>query len=191
MTIRYMAWAICIFAVVQSATCAQALDATEALATQKEKLKALSMMDGHWRGNAWIMTPSGQREEITQTERIGPLLDGAVKVIEGRGYDSDGKTQFNAFGVIAYDLQQQELVMRSYAQGRMGDFVVQLTDDGYIWEIPAGPAAIRYTAKINDGKWLEYGERIVPDREPVRFFEMNLQRLGDTDWPALQPVPRK
>jgi len=30
----------------------------------------------------------------------------------------------------------------------------------------------------------EVGDRLLPGREPSRFFEMNLQRVGDTDWPA-------
>jgi hypothetical protein len=56
--------------------------------------------------------------------------------------------------------------------------------DGYVWEIPAGPATIRYTAVIKDGAWREVGDRIVPDKEPVRFFEINLKRVGDSSWPA-------
>jgi hypothetical protein len=43
---------------------------------------------------------------------------------------------------------------------------------------------IRYTAVIKDGAWLEVGDRITPGKDPVRFFEMNLKRVGDTTWPA-------
>jgi hypothetical protein len=163
----------------------------DAVETQKKQLQALSFMDGTWRGSAWIILPTGQREEMTQTERIGPMLDGAVKVVEGRGYDESGKTVFNAFAVIAYDAQKKQLVMRSYAEGRMGDFPIGPRDDGYSWEISAGPAKIRYTATIKDGKFVEYGERIVGDRPPVRFFEMNQKRLSDSDWPAAGAVKPK
>jgi hypothetical protein len=38
---------------------------------------------------------------------------------------------------------------------------------------------------------LEVGERILPGREPVRFFEMNLKRVGDTNWPAAGAIPPK
>jgi hypothetical protein len=62
----------------------------------------LAFMDGVWRGPAWVIGPSGERHTITQTERIGPFLDGSVKVIEGRGYDSEGKVTFDAFGTISY-----------------------------------------------------------------------------------------
>jgi len=43
---------------------------------------------------------------------------------------------------------------------------------------------IRYTAVIADGAWKEVGDRIAPDKEPVRFFEMTLKRVGDTSWPV-------
>ena len=35
------------------------------------------------------LTPQGRREMI-QAERIGPFLDGSVRVMEGRGYTADG-----------------------------------------------------------------------------------------------------
>jgi hypothetical protein len=41
--------------------------------------------------------------------------------------------------------------MRSYAQGRVGDFAFKPTADGFAWEIPAGPVTIRYTATIKEG----------------------------------------
>jgi hypothetical protein len=59
-----------------------------------------------------------------------------------------------------------------------------------MWEIPAGPMTIRYTAVIKDGSWKEVGDRIIPGHAPVRFFEMELKRVGDTDWPAAGAIPR-
>jgi hypothetical protein len=165
-------------------------DPAALLAAQRAAMAPLAMMDGVWRGNAWTILPSG-RHEITQTERIGPFLGGSVKVIEGRGYDPDGTVTFNAFGTISYDPARHVYTLHSYAQGRSGDFTLTPTADGYVWEIPAGPMTIRYTATIRDGAWREVGDRIVPGREPVRFFEMNLRRVGDTDWPAAGAVPRQ
>ena len=60
------------------------------LAAQREAMRRLSFMDGVWRGPAWTILPSGEKHSITQTERIGPFLDGSVKVIEGRGYYASG-----------------------------------------------------------------------------------------------------
>jgi len=75
--------------------------------------------------------------------------------------------------------------------GNAGDFALTPTPDGYVWEIPAGPMTIRYSATIRDGAWKEVGDRIVPGQDPVRFFEMNLTRIGDTDWPAGGAIPPK
>jgi len=163
-------------------------DLAKVIAAQREAMVKLSYMDGIWRGPAWTIRPSGEKHSITQTERIGPFLDGSVKVIEGRGYDANGKVTFNAFGTISYDPAAGVYTMHSYAFGYVGDFALTLTVDGFVWEIPAGPAKIRYTAIVKEGTWREVGDRIMPDKEPVRIFEMDLKRIGDTNWPAAGAV---
>lgn len=167
-------------------------DPATLIAAQREAMKALAAMDGVWRGPAQTTMPDGEKRKVTQTERIGPFLDGSVKVIEGRGYRADGSVGFNAFAVVSFDPATKKYSMHSYAQGRAGDFAFRPTTDGYEWEIPLGPTAkIRYTATIRDGTLHEVGDRIIPDREPVRFFEMTLKRVGDTSWPAADPVPMR
>src|SRR6478672_10643990 len=164
-------------------------DPAAAIAAQREAMAPLAYMDGVWRGPAATTLPSGEVHKVTQTERIGPFLDGSVKVIEGRGYGADGKVSFNALGIISYNPATNGYTLHSHALGQVGDFVLQRKPDGYVWEIPAGPGTtIRYTAVIKDGAWHEVGDRIAPDKDPVRFFEMNLKRVGDTDWPAGNPV---
>lgn len=163
-------------------------DSVALLAAQRDALASLAFMDGVWRGSARTVLPSGEMHAITQTERIGPLLGGSVKVIEGRGYDADGKTTFNALGIISYNVATKSYSMRSYAMGLAGDFPVMLTSDGFAWEIPAGPATIRYQAIVKDDLWVEVGDRIVPGKDPVRFFEMRLSRVGDSEWPQAGAV---
>lgn len=158
-------------------------DAGPRIAAQKEALAKLAMLDGTWRGPAWIIMADG-KHALTQTERVGPFLDGAVRMIEGRGYGEGGSVHFNAFAVVSYDPDKKTYSMRSYAMGRAGDFPLTPTADGFVWETSAGPATIRYTATVKDGTWHEFGERIVPGGESFRFFEMTLTRVGDTDWPA-------
>jgi hypothetical protein len=159
-------------------------DSAALLAAQRDAMRSLARMDGVWRGQAKTTVPGGQVRTIIQTERIGPMLGGTLKVIEGRGHDENGTVVFNAFGVVSYDVGTATYSMRSHAQGLAGDFAFKPTPDGFSWEIPAGPATIRYTATIHDGTLHEVGDRIVPGAEPVRFFEMTLKRVGDTDWPA-------
>jgi len=161
------------------------------IAAQREGMAPLAYMNGVWRGPATVTLPSGEVRNVTQTERIGPFLDGSVKVMEGRGYEPDGRVAFNAFGIISYDPATKKYTMHSYAQGYQGDFGITPTADGYTWEIPAGPMTIRYTAVVKDGKWREVGDRIMPGRPPVRFFEMNLVRVGDSDWPGAGAISPK
>jgi hypothetical protein len=170
---------------------AQRPDPQALVAAQKAALAPLAWMDGHWRGEARHIGPDGVAHVVVQTERVGPMLDGAIKVIEGRGYNADGSTGFNAFAVLGWDARRQALSMRSHAMGMAGDYAVRTTADGFVWEIPAGPMTIRYTAAIKDGTWHEVGDRIAADGTTSRFFEMTLTRLGDSDWPAAGAVPMR
>ena len=86
------------------------------IAAQREAMKRFAFMDGVWRGPAWTILPSGDKATVTQTERIGPFLDGSVKVIEGRGYDVGGVVKFNAFGIISYNLGTRAYTFHSYAR---------------------------------------------------------------------------
>lgn len=166
-------------------------DPATRIAAQREAMGALSSIDGTWRGPAWTILPTGEKHTLTQTERVGSFLGGSVKVIEGRGYEADGTIGFNAFGIVSYEPDSKAYTLHSYAMGNSGDYALTPNADGYVWEIPAGPMTIRYTAVIKDGTWHEVGDRIAPGRDPVRFFEMTLTRVGDTDWPAAGAVPPK
>ncbi len=110
-------------------------------------------------------------------------------VIEGRGYDQDGKVAFNAFAIISFDAKAAAYNFRSYAHGQTGDFVFKPTDDGFSWDIPAGPATIRYTAVITRDTWTETGVRLVPGQDPVPMVTLELKRIGDGNWPAAGAVP--
>ena len=166
-------------------------DPAPLMAAQREAMAALQAMNGVWRGPAWTLLPTGEKHHIVQTERIGPFLDGTLKVIEGRGYEPDGRLSFNAFAVISFNPATRTYNFRSHALGQSGDFAFAPTPDGYTWEIPAGPTTIRYTAVIKDGVLREVGDRIAPGREPQRFFEMTLQRVSDSDWPGAGAIAPK
>jgi hypothetical protein len=166
-------------------------DPVTLISTQREAMKRFAILDGVWRGSAWYMQPSGEKHQLTQTERVGPFLDGSVKVIEGRGYDGDGRVSFNALGIISFNAQTNTYSIHSYAQGQAGDFVITPTDEGYQWEIPAGPMKIRYNAIFSDNTWKEVGERVSPDGTSIVFYEMTLNRIADTDWPSAGAIAPK
>ena len=166
-------------------------DPAPRLAAQKKALEALAFLDGEWRGPAWSLLPDGSKHEVTQTERVGPMLGGSVRVIEGRGYEKDGTVGFNAFAIVSWDIEAKALRMRSYAQGRSGDYPVTVRPDGFSWEIPAGPATIRYTATIEGDSWHEVGHYVVTGQEPRQILDMTLTRIGDSEWPAAGAVGAK
>lgn len=159
-------------------------DLDERIAAQREAMERLAFMDGSWTGGALIKTGAGETRSITQTERVGPLLGGTIKLIEGRGYEADGTLSFNAFAVISYDVDRDAYTMRSYAFGHSGDYAFTPGKDGFTWEIPAGETTIRFSAEFEDGSWRQTGEYVLPGGEAFRYFEMDLERVGDADWLA-------
>jgi hypothetical protein len=183
--------AVCLASAATPAAAQGPYDPATRIAAQRIAMARLAYLDGVWRGPAWTLTPQGRREMV-QAERIGPFLDGSVRVMEGRGYVADGAVAFNAFGVVSFDPVTSRYSLTSWAMGFSGTFPLRLTDDGYVWEAPAGPGAImRYTAVVQGDSWHEIGERIVAGAPPVRIVELNLRRVGDTSWPAAGPVPMR
>ena len=155
---------------------------------QREAMARLAFMDGEWRGTAVINGPGG-RVTLTQTERVGPHLGGSIRVVEGRGYAADGATQFNAFAIIARDERTQAYTFHAYAQGYQGDYPFEATEDGFRWQTPAGPgASIQYVATIKDGRWHEVGHFVREGQTPLPYIEMDLRRVGDSDWPGAGAV---
>ena len=157
--------------------------------TLAKGMAKLSFMRGVWRGPASGTGADGKQYSVTQTERMGPMLGGDIIVIEGRGYNADNTTGFNAFAVVSWDARADKYEIRSYAQGYAGTFELKLTKDGYVWETPAGPNAImKFTATVKGDSWREVGEYVAKDKPPMKTFEMNLEKVGDTDWPLGAPI---
>lgn len=156
---------------------------------QREAMQALSWMDGEWVGEATISMGPGAGASHPHTERIGPMLGGSIKVIEGRSAGgADGAPAFNAFAVVSWDDATDRYMMRSYANGQAGDFPLQATADGFSWSTPARGGEMRYVTTFQDGEWVEIGHFVMPGREPMKVIELRLRRRGDTTWPAGDPV---
>ena len=148
----------------------------------------LAFMFGQWVGPATGQSQAGSFL-ITQTERVGPMLEGDIVVIEGRGYSDQEETMFNAFAVVSKTGKDGGWEMRSYAQGRAGTFPFTITDTGYVWSLPAGPnARMVYTATIEGDTWHQIGEYTPDAGAPRQVFEMSLTRTADTDWPRASAV---
>ncbi|HYC67512.1 DUF1579 domain-containing protein [Brevundimonas sp.] len=156
---------------------------------QRDAMQALSWMDGEWVGEATIFMGPGAGAGHPHTERIGPILGGSIKVIEGRSAGSaDGSPAFNAFAIVSWDDAADRYMMRSYANGHAGDFPLEATADGFSWTTPARGGEMRYVTTFKDGEWVEVGHFAMPGRDPMKVIELRLRRRGATDWPAGDPV---
>jgi hypothetical protein len=162
--------------------------AVQATAELAAPMAELSFLRGVWEGKAHGMGQNGPFE-VTQVERVGPMLGGDILVIEGRGFHPDGTTGFNAFGIMSFDPRTHKYEMRSYAQGHSGTFEIQLTSTGFRWELPVGPkAVIRFTTTVQGDSWHEQGVLAIEGQPPKAVFEMDLHRVRDTDWPLGSPA---
>ena len=161
-------------------------DPAARMAAQREAMKALAFLDGEWRGTARTDEVPG---EMRHTERVGTLLDGTIRLVEGRAYDPAGKTLFNAFAIISYDPVRRAYSLRSHAMGFAGDYPLTVRPDGFSWSHQAGPGAVvRYTATVKNGEWHEVGERVAGDAAPVKTVELRVKRTGAGAWPQAGAV---
>jgi hypothetical protein len=156
----------------------------EGSAEQRQAMQALSWMDGEWVGEAKISMGPGRTVTHPHTERIGPMLGGSIRVIEGRSVNPDGSAAFNAFAVVSWDDAADRYMMRSYANGQAGDFPLEATADGFRWTTPAPGGEMRFVTTFKDSEWVEVGDFVMAGRDPMRVIELRLRRRGDTGWPA-------
>lgn len=178
------------FAISSAPALAQApLDRTTTVAAQREAMARLAFMDGAWRGPSWTVTTKG-RLDLILTERIGTLLGGTLRVLNGLGYRADGSFGYQALGVIAYDPRTRSYSLTAWSMGSARVFPLEVTEDGFRWETTAADGtSIRYRALIRAGEWHEVGERVSASGAVTRVTEIRMRRIGDSAWPAGSPVP--
>jgi len=70
-----------------------------------------------------------------------------------------------------------------FSTGDIGPFLFTIN--------PLGDQILLLGGKDSDPCSGRLGDRIVPGKDTVRFFEMNLQRVGDTDWPGASAISPK
>lgn len=143
---------------------------------QRDAMKKLAFLAGHWSGPATISRGPGEPLRLTQTERVEYKLDGLVLLIEGRSTGADGKAQFEALATIAYDDASKTYRFRAYNGGRYLDTELAVQTDGFGWGFDAGPAKIRNTMHLTaKGEWQETTDVTFGDNPPHRSVEMLLE----------------
>jgi hypothetical protein len=151
---------------------------------QQEAMKALAFLDGEWRGPSKLLRKDGWTPMV-QTERAGTMLDGTVRMIESRGYEADGRQSYNALAIISYDPDSKSYSMRSYSSGRSGDHPLEVTANGFAWEIQSNAqVAIRYEAVVKNGVWTQTATRVPTKGDPEKYVEFSARRIRSGSWPA-------
>ena len=123
---------------------------------QREAMKKLAFLAGHWSGSASISRGPGEPLHLTQTENVQFKLDGLVLLIEGQSTGPDGKAQFQALATVSYDDVSRTYRFRAYNDGHYVDTELTAQTDGFAWGFNAGPAKIQNTMHITaKGEWQE------------------------------------
>ena len=145
---------------------------------QREAMRKLSFLAGHWSGPVTIVRGPGEPLHLTQTEDVEYKLDGLALLIEGKSTSADGQVQFSALATIAYDDTSHTYRFRAYHDGHYLDTELSVPANGFSWSFTAGPAHIVNTMHLTSkGEWDEVTEATVGSNPPHRTVDMLLQHL--------------
>jgi len=126
----------------------------------------LKVFDGIWVGTAEAVAPDGTTHRFEQMERIGPMLAGEIRVMEGKARDPKGKTLHNAFTV--FSVTKDGIEMRSWTPGRAGSRIIELTKEGYNWRTSIGGLGDHGLQDLDSGRSLERDWRASSARQGTR-----------------------
>ncbi|HKC12213.1 MAG TPA: hypothetical protein VKI41_09285 [Vicinamibacteria bacterium] len=145
---------------------------------QREAMRKMSFLAGHWSGPVSIFRGPGEALHLTQTEDVEYKLDGLVLLVEGKSTSADGKVVFSALATIAYDDASHTYRFRAYHEGHYLDTELLVPADGFSWSFVVGPARIVNTMRLTSkGEWQEVTEATVGGKPLHRSVEMLLQHL--------------
>jgi|SRR6266851_1505419 len=68
---------------------------------QREAMRKLSFLAGHWSGPVTVVRGPGEALHLTQTEDVEYKLDGLALLVEGKSTSADGIVLFSALATIA------------------------------------------------------------------------------------------
>jgi len=142
---------------------------------QREAMRKLSFLAGHWSGTVAIARGPGEPLHLTQTEDVEYKLDGLVLLVQGKSTSADGKVMFSSLATIAYDDASQTYHFRAYNDGHYLDTELSVPANGFSWGFTAGPAHIVNTMQLTGkGEWGEVTDVTVGGNPPHRSVDMLL-----------------
>ena len=173
-----MKTAFSIFALCFSLSLAAQQPASNSADAQREAMRKLSFLAGHWSGPVSVVRGPGEPLHLTQTEDVEYKLDGLVLLVEGKSTGAAGKLSFSALATISYDDVSHTYRFRAYNDGHYVDTELSATSDGFSWSFAAGPAHIANTMHLTGkGEWAEVTEVTFGNNPPRRSVDMLLQHL--------------
>jgi hypothetical protein len=144
--------------------------------TQRDAMRKLSFLAGHWSGPVTIVQGPGEALHLAQTEDVEFKLDGLVLLVEGQSTSTDGKVLFSALATIAYDDASRTYRFRAYNDGHYLDTELAVSPNGFSWGFTAGPAHIVSTMHLTGkGGWGEVTDVTVGSNPAHRSVDMLLQ----------------
>jgi hypothetical protein len=148
----------------------------DSLKVQREAMRKLSFLAGHWSGPVTIIRGRAEPLHLTQTEEVDYKLDGLVVLWFKAKASADGRTQFSALATIAYDDASHTYRLRADNDGRYLDTELSVPGNGFSWSFTAGAARMVNTMHLTgNGEWNEVTEETVGSNPPQRSLEMLLQ----------------
>jgi len=150
--------------------------------TQREAMKKLGFLAGHWSGEARILRGPGQFMEMAQTETAEFKLGGLVLMIEGVGRaEAEGTPVLQAIGLISFDDESETYWLRAFNDGRWLESEVKLMegDRAISWGFTLGEIKTNSTLRLNEqGEWTEYAEITIGDRPPQKLMDLVVRRVS-------------
>lgn len=174
--IRSGATATAVFLVLFSSALTAQQPPSNGSDVQREAMRKLAFLAGHWSGPVTIVRGPGEPLHLTQSENVQYKLDGLVLLIEGKSTGVDGKAQFQALATIAFDDASHTYRFRAYNDGRYLDTELTALADGFSWGFTAGPAHIVNTMHLTTkGEWREATQVTVGSSPPRHSVDMLLE----------------
>lgn len=151
-------------------------------AAKRAAMEKLAFIVGDWEGEAVAYMGPGRQIRLWQREWVRPKLKGQILAVEGVGRELTASgpkdTLFNAWAVIDWDPTRGYFMRSNVLDGRVGEFPVELKENGFVWGTAVPGGKIRYTMTLTpQGEWHEKGEFTRDEQRWFPTMEMRLKRI--------------
>lgn len=150
-------------------------------------VQALEAMIGEWQGGGW-MQMGPERSTFTGHESVRYALDETALLVEGRHFSERDGVQVpvhTALALIRAATQgDAPYSLHSFlSDGRDIEGWARWTDGEFQWgfSLPDHSRDIRFSIHIDGDEWTEIGETRATGKDWVKYFEMSLKRVNNTN----------